>query len=330
MKVLKALTVNDPHISRNTPKSRIDDYTEACFEKINWCVNYANNNGFTHMFWTGDFFHEKYSNQIPHRLTNRMMDILESFTGQHYAVAGNHDEVGMSPESIPNQPIYSFTKLKNFTLLDMEGVLVYDQIHITGSHFYFQIDRDKKGYYPNKKGSINIHLTHGHLVPSAPFYDADYTLYSDIADTQADIIYNGHIHYIPEGDDIYRVGNTVICNSGSLTRGSLSEDHVKRSIYCIATTVAVNGGDPKVSFERVPVECAKPADKIFDLEQWKKTKEKKASISVFADLVREKSEGVEYGDVSQLRNSVMGLDIEDDLKQLLIGYLDRAEASLAV
>lgn len=291
---MKYLVMNDPHLDVKAPSSRrTDDYFATCKEKLAQIRTLCLAHEVAVLVCTGDWFHKKNPQAVPHRLVSMLMEWVESLPCDVLTVIGNHDVQFADTEmtGVLTQPVGTLlasTKVHNLAWgpRRIEGVLFcgasYRPALVTDG-----VAREDPAQYvvppALEEGIPIVQVTHGNVMPEAPIWEP-YTLVEDLAEiSRAQVCHTGHIH---EDLGIIPVtrkdGSTFLwTNVGSITRGSLTEETIGRTPNVLLMTVetAPDGG---VTFipTRIPLEC-QPAELIYDVGTYR---EEKVRTQEFADL----------------------------------------------
>lgn len=320
---MKILVFNDPHLAAQGPASRTDDYKETCLRKLLEVKDLSEKYGCSYVLCSGDFFHLKAWNRNPTSLIADLSDLFKSFKVPIKGISGNHDQVGGDPESVSGQPLGVLARASGIHLLNKGEVCKLDEkVYLTGIPYYADIDTDLSAYLPKRpKGAgVHIHLAHGNLYPSKPMYSPS-SVFSDLSGCEADYLFCGHVH---SNFGVTPVGKTTkVINCGSLTRGSLSEDDIKRRPA--VTILDTNTGKVEI----VELRTALPADQIFDLKKVEALEKAEEEINKLGEMIRRESEGVELQGPESIRQAVRELkSIDSKTRDLINSLLDVAEASI--
>lgn len=126
----------------------------------------------------------------------------------------------------------------------------------------------------------------------------------------------GHWH---KNQGVFQQGKKHIVNIGSLTRGALNEDDVKR-----IPEVAILRFDPKmgISVERRPLKV-QPAAEVFDLEGRTRQEARTMTVDAFVDSVKET---LTKQDRPPLLDEIRSMSVPEEVKERLVLYLE-AEGS---
>jgi len=265
---MKAIIVNDVHSCDRSPHNRSSSYSDDIFDKLKYIVSLTEDPVYTFLAFTGDLFHFPQPSKVSHFLVSRWFDILDSVKCPVYIVPGNHDLSSGRLDSLPKQPIGLLSKHPSVEILHSgKRIRTDDGIDIAGVEWNYSTDsffiRDKLGK------TCDILLTHAPISPvSNPFYST--ISYSELSGIAKFICY-GHIH---NQHPVEIIDSTIFVNPGALSRGSLSDDDLKRK----PSIAIIDFFDNSVSYLAVPY---KPATDVFFMEAANIKKENRESIEKF-------------------------------------------------
>lgn len=288
MAIIKFIVIGDPHIRKNPPSTRIDDFSNVILRKLMGISNLIKHHQAEMVIIPGDIFD---SPRVDLALAGTVNNIIKSWDVDVYVVAGNHDLYGNNPKTLYNTMLgYAIqsgvlkllTRKKNLDITTKDGT----KVHIEGQQFHELIDdpqgdieKDFGVRYPTTGTDINILVTHSYL-----FYEEKFpflsrskkqtgdkirpycTLVEDIPDSN-DLIITGHYHEkIPVDSNI----KPLILNPGSFTRTSIT----KRDIYYGLVSIE----NKKVSAKILKFPYAPKAIDIFDFTQHEEKKTRIRSL----------------------------------------------------
>lgn len=300
--MFKALFVGDPHLSSHSIGSRKDDYAETCLTKLTFVLRTAIAQKCNAILMPGDLFHDKEESKISRSLDAALYNFLDFCAKSGIVVLtvpGNHDMLFHNPD-VSKRPFGLLARAKdNFKLVSTEPYIYKDSeisVGVTGSPFTFNGDKgdikERKQYFPNRLSvDYQIHITHGAQVPystSGDFKFMDFTSSEDIisANPAWDLNFNGHIHWIGEENLLMRFGKKAILNPGSLTRGSLKMENIKRNIFVYTLELHKIIGEVVPKFERIEVPHQKAED-VFDVNAYLGEKQIDKKIAEFIEQLKE-------------------------------------------
>ena len=304
--MFKALIFGDPHLSSRNISSRKDDYPETCLEKLTFIMKTAITNKVNCVIMPGDLYHHKEESMISRALDASIFTFIETLAKYHIdfiGVPGNHDMLFHNPD-ISKRPIGILHRANPTFYLVNEEPKIYEvknglssfKVGISGTEFVFNGDKgviaNRLQYFPERLPvDYQIHVTHGSQIPfatSGDFKFMDFTSSKDIAAQNPawDLNVNGHIHWVGEENLLLSFGKKHILNPGSLTRGSLKMENLKRGIFCFILTVQSVNGDIIPTFEKIAIPH-RPAEEIFDVNEYLEGKVKDAKILEFIDQLKD-------------------------------------------
>lgn len=232
------LFIGDPHVEGRTPGFRRDNYPETILAKLQWCIEYCEQQVLQPIL-LGDIFDKPRDN--PNWLISRMLDILE---GQCIpTIFGNHDCA--NPHLDENDSLTLLAKAGAIRLLDQHHLwaCAFDgrAVVVGGSPYRypipetFAIEPDKilltfqhpasvsdeqsgKWMKTVCKPGLVVWLTHHDLTFPNP-NEAVVTHLNELVGI--DYVINGHIHRRASADVVR--GQTTWVNPGNIVRRSRSD-----------------------------------------------------------------------------------------------------------
>jgi hypothetical protein len=298
---LKYIVVNDPHLDITAPSSRrSDDYLEASFKKLQFITDLCVEIDAKALVCTGDWFHKKNPQGVPHRLVRRLVEWADNLTRYHnipiLTTLGNHDVQfnDMSRASVEKQPVS--------LLLQMPGVIRLETFGPWYTHGILFIGRDYRPDLHREDGSTVVdpsqfeipltaiggfgtvvQVTHASVLPEKQMWT--HLLASEVAQiSPATICHTGHIH---EDLGIHRFererGPFWWTNVGSMTRGSLTEETIARQPKVLVVDVE-EGEEPVFREVVLPHQ---PAEEIYDVESYREAKTEEKAFRDWTVKLRE-------------------------------------------
>lgn len=331
---VKVLTIGDPHTATRNISSRRDDYFETCRAKLNSVLKYAVSEKVDLVAIPGDFFHDKEESKIGYKLIHlwfKFLRICEKHKIVVVAVPGNHDML-FHRQDISDRPLALLSQRENFILVNNSPYFLSKEdikLVVSGSSFQFGGDRgelkEKQQYFPQsfKDSNFHIHLTHGSLIPVSMVQDfqfMDYTILEELLGSNPawDLLINGHIHWIGK-DCIKQKLNKFAVNSGSLTRGSLKMENLKRGVQAILIEILNVNGEITPLFTQLTIPH-QPAEVIFDVNAYLETKKEDKDIAMFMDMLKETTLSEESSN-SNLEKLVQQSSVSEEVKAKALEYI---------
>ncbi len=110
------LVIGDPHLDARPPGFRKDDYPKVILEKLEWCLDYALNNGLMPAI-LGDLFDKPRDN--PNWILSRLIDLFHLHR-EVIGLYGNHD-VHYNPELTEDDSLNVLVKAGRIRLVSAES-----------------------------------------------------------------------------------------------------------------------------------------------------------------------------------------------------------------
>lgn len=297
---MKYLVFNDPHLDVRAPSfRRMDDYAKACLGKLEQITDLCDQLDVEVLCCTGDWFHKKNPQSVPHRLVRAVLDWSHTVTDglgiPIYTVLGNHDVQfnDVSVAAVHKQPVGTLLTNRDIFWLDHVPPMRIRGVHFVGSSYRPPVllpdgslteDHTQFAVPPGIEGPV-VQLTHASVVPDIPMWKP-YLLVSDIAElSTATVCHTGHIH---EELGVHRVArgdgsHLYWTNVGSMTRGALSEATLQREPKVLL--VELEPGEDPV-FTPITLEH-QPAEEIYDVTSYREEKAQERAFSAWTNRLRE-------------------------------------------
>lgn len=290
----KILCVGDIHVMDRAPVNATETYTDDIIEMLYWINGYAASNDIRHIVWAGDVFHHKQPSRTSHALVLRMIDVVKnalSLDIELIIVTGNHD--------ISNDVLESIHEKQPLGVLYAAGATEligwHPEIPLYGvpwRHDWTTSETSAEEAFAGWRDAASLDAatptdtSKALAVTHAPIYppkEAESVLFELVPTRGAQglsaamgnqgSLYYGHIH---EDHGIFDVEGVTYANMGAISRGSLHEYNVTRSIKVATWEAGV--------FEEIPVPH-KPAAEVFKMEQAEDAKSEKLSLDKFLSEV---------------------------------------------
>ena len=320
---------SDAHLADVAPVSRTDDWAAAILDKVSQMVEIALDEQAQAILDGGDFFHIKSPVRNTHRLVQR---VAEVHTGgvPVYATIGNHDVKYAKMDHLDESPLGVLFKTRTFLPLFDEHEAVFNltekdktvlRVRVVGIP-YHGTEYDLNRFNSITKGDEDFLVVVAHCLASSEggeFFGAEDVLkYSDLANLDPDVWCFGHWHKNQGITEIAK-GKWVV-NIGSLARGALVEDDLKRTPSCAILRFGEKG---KLEITEKPLRVAKAKD-VFDIEGRVRAESRKMNIETFVEGLRAV---LTKKDDESLRDTILKMaGIEDEVRERAINYLEQAGA----
>lgn len=261
---MRLLLIGDPHVADRPPSSRTESYRDDILAKLEWCVEYANDKGVDAVVSLGDLFHIKRPDRNSHLLVSRVAEVLGKSNSPVLLEVGNHDTSQDRLDSLPSQPLGTLALHPNINIVigphPELPVYFIPYFDLTEDNYEYWAEKFRADGGPDKYPLI---IAHQSIFPRAeePIYDF-ISAESWSESFNAPYCAYGHIHSRMKAGAFYKIGNTHFCNNGSISRGSLHEETIKRKL---AVTL-FDDSDPDNPYTSVPIPY-KPASEVFRFQE---------------------------------------------------------------
>lgn len=325
---------SDAHLADQPPQSRTDDWMNTILGKLEQTVEIALDEHAEAILDGGDLFHVKSPVRNSHKLNQRLAEIHQGVTV--YATVGNHDVKYGSIEYLKESPLGVLFKTRTFLPLFDEHEAQFTiwpdarkvdgttpplvRVRVVGIP-YHGTEYDVNRFHSITKGDEDHLVVVAHCLASEEggefFGGEDVLKYSDLANLDPDVWCFGHWHK-NQGIQEIAQGKWVV-NIGSLARGALVEDDLKRTPSC----AILRFGPGKLGIEERPLRV-QPAKEVFDIDGRVRAEARQMNIETFVEGLREVL--TRQDDVSLKETIVAMAGIEEEVRERAILYLEKAGA----
>lgn len=282
--------VGDIHVMDRPPVNATESYTDDIIAMLKWIADYAYEIDADAVVWAGDVFHHKQPSRSSHALVLKMIEVVKHHRVPLWIVTGNHD--------ISNDVLDSVHEKQPLGVLYAAGAkeLVgwHPELPLYGVPWQHgwttDVDAPRSAFEgwrdPDLDTKARMDPRYRLAVTHAPIYppgEAEKQLFELVPTKGPDglsaamgnegFLYYGHIH---EDHGIFEVEGVTYANMGAISRGSLHEYNVTRSIKVALWT--------EEGFVEVPVPH-KPAEEVFRIVEATEVKEQKRDLSEFLTQV---------------------------------------------
>ena len=269
----------------------------------------------------GDFFHIKAATRNSHALVAQMAATHAAYPCPVYAIEGNHDLAYNNLESIDRQPLGVFFAAGVFRQLrdqvfESEGL----RVRVVGVPYAPDLELQTLRAIRKQPGDdYLLVVVHAFAAenPSAmqeEFFGEAVFKYSDlISKNGPDCLMFGHWH---QDQGVVQIGNTIFVNQGSVSRGALIKENLKR-VPKVAVIDVTKAG---ISVDLMPLRVA-PAEDVFDLEAKVRVESEHKDIENFVAKLRDNAL---QDPATVIESSVSSLDFADDVRSAALHYLEMA------
>lgn len=278
-------------LNYQTPSSRKDVYPQTMLEKIKEIAKIANEQDIDDVIFLGDMFHQRYQ---PYSYMMKCFLAFKEFKKPPYSIIGNHDIIFERMDTFEESPL-------NF--LFMTGVvkhldeLEYGDVYIKGFDYATPITPSEG------KGKYNVCVAHQYY--NTPLYKF-YIKPEEALGLSYDAYVLGHDHSVY--DDISNDKFKVV-RPGSLSRGTAHAANLMRDVYVVIFDTVTK------TFTRITVPTQKATDVFKEIKYVEKSLE--TSVDEIIDKMEFNANVTIYDMIDEAK------DIPDDVKDLIIKYLER-------
>ena len=291
----------DVHFASDSPASRLDDWQATVTDKLVQVGMLAKKVGAAAVLDGGDFFHIKAPTRTPHALVAAVGSIHADYPCPVYANVGNHDLSHDNMSTLAKQPLGSvfahgtFKRLDDVTFTDSEGF----KVRVIGFPFkrLWSI-----GDFDLERGDEDFLVVCLHLLASPSgkdmFPGEPVLAYRDIPLVlpKADVVCIGHWH---QDQGITQIdGGPLVVNTGSLTRGALTEDEMARKPKAVVLKF-VQGALPTATAVEIKVEAA---EVVFDVKGRDTKRVEEKHMEDFVRRLQEQAEDLAEVDLPEQIN----------------------------
>lgn len=320
--MIKLVWRTDVHLSDVAPASRKDDWAETVLGKLRQVGTVAGKVGAAAVLDGGDFFHVKSPSRNTHDLIRRVAEVHAAYPCPVYGNVGNHDCVYGDYAYLNQQPLGVLFSTGVFKRCYDEHEVVFEKdglrVRVVGIP-YHGTTYDMERFRRIKKGDEDFLVCMAHVLASpsggSMFEGEDIIKYADLAEFAPDVMMFGHWH---KDQGVQYVGDKVIVNVGSLTRGALSQDEVERRPACVVLTF-----EKGKAIQAQPVRLrVSPASEVFDVEGKARAETRSTTMAAFVDSIKQKLAAEHGKDVTDIVAGMVG--VSDKVRERVLLYLERA------
>jgi DNA repair exonuclease SbcCD nuclease subunit len=267
----------DCHTAHTAPRSRRDDYEATCLNKLRQIGDLATQYNAVAVLDNGDFFHHKSPQRTPHSLIQKVTAIhRDTYPCPVYINPGNHDFSYAHLGTLQDQPLGVLLETGVFKLMsDVTFTRGHQRVRVVGLPYKIEFSAQD---FDIKKGEEDLLIVAAHTFASLQggetFGRERAVSYLDIVDFDPDCYVFGHWH-VDQGIQV--VKNKPFFNLGSMTRGSLTQDEIKRTPRVGLLTFHE---DNTVTTQAIPLKVA-PATEIFDVKAYESSKLEESRMNAY-------------------------------------------------
>ncbi len=319
---MKIIWRTDVHFADQPPRNRVDDWNTTLLGKLEQVFEHARAVKASAILDGGDLFHIKSPTRNSHEMVARL-------TGQHRAYAdipvlgnvGNHDVVYGDIDNLPRAPLdvlfQSGAMLRCYNgyehVLESEGL----RVKVVGIP-YHGVRYDLERFKTLKRGDADHLVVMAHLLASpqgGKMYEGeDVIRYGDLPALcpEASLFLFGHYH---KNQGVSRLSNgALVVNTGSLTRGALTEDNLDR----VPVMVEITLNDFGVEAVEIPLTVS-PSDKVFAVDAALTVAVQDMAMEAFVQNLKD---AFRPERTVPLTDVIRGMEIPDNVREKALSYLE--------
>lgn len=264
----KVLFVGDNHVDDKNPVNRSDNYLQATLNKLEECLNIAEELKYDAVILLGDLFHRR---EVGPLARNGVIKILvKERNFPVYITVGNHD-------------IQSSHPLENCTLgtLIDAGLLIKtdfaSDLNIAFAHFHNDLDNEIRNGYLTTNSAL-IWSCHASISDVPGRQEEHMIVFENIPLHPNNVmVVSGHIHKPME---CVRSDKKIFINPGCIGRQSANKDNFERDLKIFALEYdEVSGEIFKQDY--ILLNSALHHTVVFKMEEIESNKEQKAEVKEF-------------------------------------------------
>lgn len=319
---MKFVVRTDCHLSDKTPTSRQDDYLNTCLDKLRQIGQIAREEKAIAVLDNGDFFDSTTAKNNSHSMVRKVVELHEDYPCPVYENPGNHDFPYKNLKYINRMPLGVlfaagvYKRMDDITFEGENGLTV----RVVGLPYRSKFTVHD---WDIERGDEDVLICAAHAYASkngGPIFNGNDVAmsYHDLSECSPDFFIFGHWH-IDQG--IEKVNGKYFMNLGSMTRGSLVQDNLKR-IPRVGVVEVTKDEFGVIDIEPKAVELeVEPSDEVFDLEKHERLEKEQRDIDQFVSSLKSASSEDE-DDLFEVVESMT--EFQDEVKSTALRYLKQA------
>lgn len=295
---------SDVHMADYGPSSRLDDWSETVLKKLAQVGQIAREVDAHAVLDGGDFFHVKSPGRNSHKMLQRVAEVHKAYPCPTYANVGNHDVKYGDWTFLSEAPLGVLFSTGVFKRCYDEYEATFGdeynggsgaavKVRVVGIPYHgtkydlarFARIRKEKKHGISKTGEFLVVMCHLLASPEggSMFEAEDIIRYDDLQKLcpDADVFCFGHWHK-NQGVRQLSSGQWVV-NTGSLTRGALTQDEMDRVPVVTVMRFYAHG---KISIEERPIKVEDP-EKVFDVAGRVRAEARETTMEAFVSSFKD-------------------------------------------
>lgn len=320
---IRFVTFTDIHISSVNPSSRKGNFEQDVYDKLEQVKIIGEKVEADFFICAGDLFNLKAPMRNPHALNSRLINLFKSFPAPIYATEGNHDLRQDSYETFDEQPLN--------VIYASDALIQARNIKKTTNNITYRIRSIPFQEEPdlsaieraNDDVDLSIFIMHLYAtLDGGMLFKTKLFSYNEIAQLKDDIFVLGHYHVDQGIETLTEFGKPQhFVNVGSITRGTLSDEDVKRLPKVAVITVTKDNGKIVIENDIIRLKV-KPVEEVFDLVVHEREKKEQKEAQEFVSKL--KTEMVEVPKEDRITDEVNQLDLDKKVLDKVNYFLNEA------
>lgn len=305
---MKFVYMTDQHITNKWPQSRLDNYLETILNKVEWVIQFANQED-AYILLGGDLV-DRYT--CSPEVVNKIISIFRTANKPIFGIVGNHDVYAQNFHVLDNVILGTVFKSGIVNLLTADPIFITEDnmvVQLTGANYIPDMEKHKELYQPVRCPDSNwsIHIIHSFLIKKHwETLKRQYTLITEV-NSSADIILAGHEH---QGFGVVEDNGTIFINPGSLGRISSSLTEIARKPCIALIELTPEGRGAQI----IEVPCAPDGNDVLSRELIEVEKARKEHLNTMNDLLTIMDTTIGIADIFETRARID--DIAPEVKIL--------------
>ena len=274
----------DAHLADVPPESRTDNWTQTILGKVKQIGELARELKADAVLDGGDFFHNKSPSRNSHELVQMAASAHAAYPCPVWATIGNHDVKYGSAEFLSESPLGVLYETGVFQRLYGAHEAVFERggvkVRVVGIP-YHGAHYDSNLFTTIVRGDEDWLVAVAHCLASPQggtlFESEDVLKYADLANLAPDVWLFSHWH---KDQGVQRIGSKTFVNTGSMSRGALRQDELKR----LPVSVSLHFGN-RMEVQIHPLQI-QPSEEVFDLVSRARVESRENSMEALVDSIK--------------------------------------------
>ena len=325
--MIRLLWRTDVHCRDSGPESRTDDWADTVMAKVTEVGEIAREHDCDAVIDGGDFFDDKTPIRTTHRLVGRVARVHAGYPCPVFANVGNHDARLAQLDNLHENPLEVLYATNVFRRLYDEHEAVFERdgvkVRVVGIPYHgprYDLERFKA----IKRGDEDYLLCNAHVLASPRggemFKGEDIIKYSDLPSLSPAVNcwMFGHWH---KNQGITQIAEDKwVVNTGSLTRGALTEDNIDREpgVVVMGFWPRDRNMPPALEFVKIKIQ---PAKEVFDMEKRVREESRAMTVDAFVESVKKE---LQTSSDKPFPEIIKGMDLPGRVKERALGYIEKA------